>query len=404
MKKELLEEKLHSINEVLKKEYVNEKEIGILAGLSGISLFHFYYSKYFNKSENQDIGIKILEQCGDKINEGSFRPTYCSGLGGFGWVLEHLLSEGFIDADSNLPLELDEYLYKMMVLDMERGNYDFLHGGLGYAFYFLKKFKNTTSIALKEKYKSMLSDFISLLKKIAIKVGDNEFKWESIVNKTEDKRAKVYNLGLSHGMSSIVGILTKLYEIDDFKDSAEEMLKGAINYIDKYKVLDKENTFLFPNWVDIEIESRGGGRLAWCYGDLGIGIRMWYASKVLNDFELKNKALVILRHSAKITKPNKTLVRDAGICHGSFGNALIFQRMYEETNENIFKSATDFWINDGLEKASFKDGHAGFKQVKIGEETYKSISMLEGIAGIGLVIINYITDNNDDWDECLLIS
>ena len=102
-----------------------------------------------------------------------------------------------------------------------------------------------------------------------------------------------------------------------------------------------------------------------------------------------------------------TSVRDAGVCHGSFGNAQIFNYLYQETNNTIFKNAAIYWINRGLKMAIHKDGYAGYKQcIGVGEDEKWSpeISLLEGVAGIGLTIIDYLTDYENRWDECLMIS
>ncbi|WP_175578616.1 lanthionine synthetase C family protein [Tenacibaculum aiptasiae] len=403
MKKERLEKKLDEISQILVANKRNEIEIGVLSGLSGISLFHFYYSKYIGDEDAFDEGMKLLEMCEEKINKNDFRLTHCVGISGFGWVLEHLYKEGFLEGEEGLPIEIDNYLYGIMILEMEKGNYDFLHGSLGYAYYFLMKFKRTKNRELKNRYRQILLDFLSSLNKIAIEIDETKLAWESII-RINDKDEKVYNLGLSHGIPSIIGILSKLYEFDDFKEASYQMLKGAIEYVKGTKNLERNSLSLFPLWIKTNSEKITRGRLAWCYGDLGIGIKLWYASKALSDNELMNESLEIMEHSARRTDFKNTLVKDVGICHGSFGNALIFQRIYKETRKAIFKEAAYFWIEDGLEKGNYKDGYAGFKQMKINGETYNDTSLLEGVAGIGLTIINYLTNDSKNWDECLLIS
>ncbi len=73
--------------------------------------------------------------------------------------------------------------------------------------------------------------------------------------------------------------------------------------------------------------------------------------------------------------------------------------------EPVFKEATEFWIQDGLNKATHKDGLAGYKQWNAKDKEWVSnIPLLEGIAGIGLTIIDYLADFDSSWDECLMIS
>jgi len=405
MNKELLEKKLKEIDKTIKSKHKEETQIGVLAGLSGISLFEFYYSKYLDIDDHADIGVEMLTDCIDKINEGYSYPTFCTGIAGAGWVLDHLEQEEFMDADNDdlLP-ELDQYIHTFMVTDMKNGNYDFLHGAIGYAFYFLNRYRNTKSDELKQKYVGFLDEFLGLLEDLSEDAGDGKIRWESELSIETKERG--YNLSLSHGMSSIVGILTKLHEHDPFRERAEVMLKGAIKYILSFKTKKEDPFSIFPSWVtDKKDDEEGQSRLAWCYGDLGVAMRLWFASKTLVDEELGNTALEVLKHSAKRTAVEDSLVRDAGVCHGSYGNAQMFYRMYKETGAQEFKDAFEFWIQDGIDRGTFEDGYAGYKQWKGMDKSWEpEVSLLEGIAGIGLTILDYLADYDTNWDECLMIS
>ena len=113
----------------------------------------------------------------------------------------------------------------------------------------------------------------------------------------------------------------------------------------------------------------------------------------------------VLKHSAARTAVEDSMVRDAGVCHGSYGNAQMFFRMYKETGDQVFKDAFEFWIQDGIDRGTFEDGYAGYKQWKGVDKSWEAeTSLLEGIAGIGLTILDYLADYNTNWDECLMIS
>ncbi|WP_422089456.1 lanthionine synthetase C family protein [Tenacibaculum ovolyticum] len=404
MLKKNLEKKLNDIYEIVISEYDNNNNIGILTGLSSLSLFVSYYFKYKGFKDDLLIESVIINSSVAKINKGYNFPTFCTGIAGLGWSLDHLEQENLVntECDKLLP-NFDDYLYDVMISDLRINKYDYLHGAIGYAFYFLKRYRNTKSDILKIKYTKILLEFIKLLGESAKTSSKNTLKWSSFfISKKENN----YNLSLSHGMSSIIGILTKLYEHDDFKESTEKILKGAINYVLKFKKFDLKNKSIFPNAIPIKGEIEYNSRLAWCYGDLGIGVRLWYASKVLKDNELKDISLKILKDSAKRRVSENTLVVDASICHGSFGIAQVYNSIYRETKIDVFKETSEFWIKDGLSKAIFKDGFAGYKQWRGNDSRLWSneVSLLEGVSGIGLVILDYLMDENNNWDECLMIS
>lgn len=402
----VLKEKLTTIAHIITAKYTKEAHLGVLAGLSGLALFQFYCSKFLNRDSYADTGLAILTQCLDHINNGYHIPTYCTGIAGMGWILEHLKAHDFIEVDANDRLaELDAYLYAVMTDNLSHKDYDFLHGGIGYGYYFLKRYQHTKSNDLKQRYSDYLSASVTYLSNFAETDGET-VKWTSADKVSGEKR---YNLGLSHGIPSIVNYLSRLYVFEDFKSKTEKMLRGAIHYMLSIQSHNLNDFSLFPNWVKKgkNQNTREKSRLAWCYGDLGIGVSLWKASKALDDPVLGDTALTILKHAAGRTSPEHSLVIDAGICHGSYGNAQIFNRMFKETGIPEFKKAALFWISDGLKKATYKDGYAGYKRWNGIKKTWTpELSVLEGISGIGLAIISYLSQNKDmlNWDECLMIS
>ena len=52
----------------------------------------------------------------------------------------------------------------------------------------------------------------------------------------------------------------------------------------------------------------------------------------------------------------------------------------------------------------YNDGYAGFKQWEGNSEEWSpKTSLLEGIAGIGLSIIDYLSEEPNTWDKCILL-
>ena len=136
---------------------------------------------------------------------------------------------------------------------------------------------------------------------------------------------------------------------------------------------------------------------------LGIGLALWKAGKAIGNKDWKEKGLHILLHSTQRRIMSDTLVIDAEICHGSAGIALIFRRMYLDTTIEQFKDATDFWIRQTLRFSENKDGLAGFQTYMKGE-WLGDYSLLTGISGIGLMLLSYLHEDEQKWDEMLLLS
>lgn len=401
MLKEALVNKLFEIEQCLNYNRKIEKQFGVLSGSSGVSLFYFYYSKFSKNTSPHNVGISILEDSILEINEGRSIGTFCSGIAGNAWVFMHLEETGLLSIEADdLLIDLDDILLKLLDEEILNGNFDYLHGALGYAYYYYFRYKNTKCTILRNKYKVVLDNFIISLTSFS-KKQNGLIKWESKFGVEADE--VVYNLGLSHGMASIINFLSRLYVHTDFKSNVEELLKGSIKFVLSMINKDKDGISLFPNIIKTDEVINYNSRVSWCYGDLGIGLSIFKASVALDDEEMKSKAICILKNTSLRRELLTTNVYDAGLCHGSFGIALIFDYLFKETGIDEFKDATLFWSNDGLTKLHHEDGLAGYKKWTLnGWED--DISLLEGISGVGLAIMSLIGEDRIKWDECLMIS
>lgn len=396
----LLETKLKSIARVIEEKYTDELQVGVLAGASGLSLFEFHYQKRNNICSSA-MGLDMLEYSINKVNTLKQPVTFCSGISGLGWTLDYLALEGFIDNDiDQLVTPLDSLIQRSLSIDLKRGNYDFLHGAIGHALYFLNRYRNTKSDKLKSQYRENLLEFICQMQAISEKIESNKRRWPQ--KKMNGWPGRIIDLGLSHGMASIISILSHLYEFSEFKPHVDYLLLESIECLISYQKIEN-NSSIYPVTASLDQEEKRPCRLSWCYGDLGIGIALWNASKILASESLKNNALNVLTFCAH--RKSETGVMDASICHGSFGMAHIFNKLFQETDDLVFKDASTYWALDGLAKGSFKDGYAGFKQWNTSTHSwYRTTSLLEGISGIGLVIMNLLDQHDSNWDKCLLIS
>lgn len=391
-------DKIKRIKKELDSSYDSLQDVGVLSGLSGVLLFQFYYSKLFDEPYGNNVQKEILRLCYDKINGGYESPTYCAGLAGMGWTLDHLYQHGFIsEGNDEYFLDFESYLYKVMIKYISGSYYDFLHGALGIAFYFTKRLENTNSGKLRKEYKGYLLEFIQKLKYCSLQksTGRSWLSWTSTGEKD-------VNFSLSHGISSIINFLSRLIEIDDFGTMPLQLLTDTIDFLTSNEIQHENSESVYPSWLK---EKGALSRVAWCYGDLGIGLSLFKASLTLKDDDLKDKALDVLVKTSNRTDPEQSKVIDAGICHGAFGNALVFYKLFNKTKKSIFRETAEFWFNQGMEMGRFKDGLAGFKEWSNRENIWiNSNTLLTGISGIGLVLIDYLSNFENNWDECLMIN
>jgi lantibiotic modifying enzyme len=397
---ESLEKKLIEINQALDVHAKAYSNVGLLMGLPGAILFKLYYAQYLNKEQHIDEAYELIQECFEKFDTHQLLLTYCDGVAGFGWTLDHLVQRDLLDSDNDTLLsDLDTTLYNQMVRNFENQEFDFLHGATGYAFYFLNRYRITSATDLKDKYKAYLHFYIDEIIEISVKDEQGYRTWLSVIDLNGPQ--KVYNLSMSHGVTSILGFFTKLAAYDEFREKSVPIIKEIVAYL-----LNTENeNFMcsFPSYIHSDGTKSMRSRVAWCYGDLGIGLQLWHASLLLKDDVLQQKALNILKDTTKRKSGEESGVVDASICHGSYGNAHIYSRLFQQTKDPIFKEAADFWLQDGLDRAFHEDGFAGYKQ-KQPNHWETEIGLLEGISGIGLVIIDYLSEEPNTWDEAFMIS
>ncbi len=386
-------DKLKEIESLFLK--TNSGSFGLYTGNSGIILFLIYYSGITDKSYSDRI-IELLEKSIKKINKGNFEYSFCDGISGFSWLLEHLVAKKVLERnDISILDDFDVYLYKKGLALLNYDRFDFIHEAFGIAYYFLHRIHKKHSLVF-------LNEFIDII----YKKTHFDHTTGCCILKVLDvvKGIKHINFGLAHGLPSFIVFFSKAIKYNINKQKSIELTNGFINLLLKYRFNSNYSLSLFPN-SDKDSERYKPSRLAWCYGDLGISISIFQAAQVLNRKDLEQTALEIILHSAKRLSLEENFVFDAGICHGTAGIAHIFNRMYQNTQKIELKLVSNYWIEKTLQMSSFENGFAGYKAwngQKIGWK--KEIGLLEGVSGIGLALISAISDIEPAWDECLLLS
>jgi lantibiotic modifying enzyme len=380
---------------IFKKKQKDAKEdFGLYSGQFGILLFLLYYSMYTQDkryvSFTENYAKKILQQFIEKEK----RHTFCSGFSGILYLFEFLREKDIIDLDIRevQPL-LDNYIVFNMRHDMQQKYYDFMHGALGVGLYFIKRKTNL-------EYIHELIDFLYFT---AEKDAKRQiFKWESIIN--SEKNLTGYNLALSHGISSIIIFLVRVIRSGVINDKIREMLIGAINFVLSNQKDYAQFGSFFPSFIlKSSPEEDFKSRLGWCYGDLGVGIALFQSGNTMSQTDWKEKGVEILLQSTCRRSFDQTKINEAGICHGSAGIAMIYQRMFLETGYDQFKNAIPYWIQQTLNYSKFEDGLVGYKTFE-NKEWKCDFSLLTGISGIGLVLLSYIDKTAHNWDEMFLIT
>ncbi len=368
--------------------------IGLLVGAAGISFFWEYLYLHDSNIKYRYYSNGLINSSLDCITTTPMSYNLSGGISGVLWAYRHLMKTGAIKSDGDIiGNDVRKFLMESAKVDLIQNNYDYLHGGLSPLPFFLEDIEN-------EQSKAFIQEMIVLLENIAERDFDKIAWFEG--SYFIEKNIKRYNLGLSHGMPSIIILLSKALENNIDSITVENLMSGCINWI-LNKFDKKSTTSYFPTFYPSNPPYYS--RVSWCYGDLGIVLSLFEASLVTNNISWREEAIKIAINVSQ-RKIKDSGIQDACLCHGTAGNAHIFNRLYNYTGKYEFKEAAIYWYMETIQfyrvnkhfKITRRDENGGNERLE------DSFGLLEGIAGIGLSLIASISEIEPKWDRVLLLS
>lgn len=385
-------EKIKSVIQNIIEDLEIEKfdHSSLYGGISGKILLKAFYNKVQNKNY-----ININDDFEKLIDLASSENlyTFSNGKSGVNWLFSYLFDDLVIDKDDYSVLCSDvPFLEKISFDFYNQNNWDFLHGGLGISYYALYN-RDRFSIDYFERVYNELFRICDLGK---MKIFPD---FDYFNNSLETERV---NLGLAHGIPSVIKFCIESYKKDISKINAKKLAYRLIDFLLENNFKEELQFCYFP--PTISNEKRMPSRLAWCYGDLGIAFILYQAAVIFEDINLENFSLKILKESTIRKNIEETIIWDAAICHGSSGVAHIYNKMAFYTGDKIFIDASIFWINRTLEFSFHEDGIGGYKGYNNNKKIWENNpSLLEGSIGICLVLLSYVY-KDFSWDYCIMLN
>jgi lantibiotic modifying enzyme len=367
---------------------------GLLVGSSGISVFFSYLYLHNKQAWNFKLAQRYLNHsllAAERANPGY---TFCNGIAGIAWTVIHLKEMELFsyEIDDIISSEIDDFLLINARMNLAQGNYDFLHGASGAMVTLAKRKKHNLDTGLTE--------LIDTLAQASDTVGSG-IAWRDTLQEGEG----LYNLGLAHGMPSILVLLSCLYENNIAPTLTLALISKCFNWIVDQERDSKED-FLYPTLVGENSITNGKSRLGWCYGDLSVAAGLMVCGRKIKNERMINKAINIALHAANRKNLPSNGVTDTCVCHGSAGIAHIFNRFYHYTGNEKFRDAAIDWFKETI--ALWRRlGHLKYYQVDRSTNKISWVDrfgILEGIAGVGLCLLGAIDTNEPKWDSSLLIS
>jgi lantibiotic modifying enzyme len=355
------------IEQKIWESFHDEGKIGLMDGLSGIALFYNSLFEVFGNEEHHDKLLSIVEKINNLIQEENTSMTLCSGIAGYGIMLLRI-KNNIINVDKEYFEAIDLLLQEELNEQTVDNNYDYLHGSMGIAKYFIERYKSTKdSLALE-----ILSKFTKeLIEKI-------NYSFDDVVVQSVFSNKHCYYFGLAHGAAGYINFLIDLKRnVPEIEDDIEIPLKAIKVFLNNYKRTNGSKQF-YPNLIILEDNSQFDPLISWCQGDLGISNALFNLGLYLNENSISEEALELIRNLEDISLIDSG-VKDYTMCHGSIGIILQYD-LISQVSDTDFNYSINKWrnilsiqTNDFNEFLTYHNG-----------SYVKETNLITGLAGVGM--------------------
>jgi lantibiotic modifying enzyme len=367
--------------------YLESGNASLPEGSAGIALFHAYHARSVPRRADPMRAQQRLDHAVAAIAETRLPPGLHSGFCGVAWAMEHVMAKSDTtdggDDDVNLPI--DEAVEASLRDGGLLRETDLISGLAGVGVYALERLPRPSG-------KRILELVVHRLSELGEQVPDGM---------TWSKPDGSYNLGVAHGIPGLVGFLGQACAAG--VSEAYELLEGAVRWL-LARRWPRGSAVEFSTSISVGAE-RPADRVSWCYGNPGIAVALLLAARAVGEKHWENEALdLALAAAARGTGDPKVV--DASVCHGSAGNAHLFNRLFQATGDERFRDAATSWVAKTFELQKQGSGLAGFMTLRGNADNktawVKDPGLLSGIAGTGLALLAATTTVEPCWDRVIL--
>ena len=400
-------DKINMISEHIDLRIKNNNDISLINGIGALPVYYFLKFKLTNDKEYINKIHCSLEKIIELINETDIQFSYCNGLIGVAHMFNFIRKKNILNPESLIDIEealliIDETIVELSLSKTNTiEDVDFLHGSFGGALYLIERYSESSDQMFKEKV-------IELFEKLAYIVLDDVEKTKkntSLIN--FDENAHKTNCGLAHGHTSYIIIFSKFLDNVPENLLIKNALIASVECLLGFQSTDEKSFAQFPSIAMNKLTAQYNIPLGWCYGDQTISLGLHKASNILQNDDLKQKALDLAYATLKRDTFEKIFPSskyDAGFCHGLSSVAYIHKKWYSISKDKIFYKQYEKYISDILDYGDKNVGVAGYQKY-MGKDGYMdSIGFLDGAIGIGIVLIDYLLEFDDaGWDKFFLL-
>ncbi|WP_162918600.1 lanthionine synthetase C family protein [Taklimakanibacter deserti] len=226
------------------------------------------------------------------------------------------------------------------------------------------------------------------------------------------------NLGMAHGIPGPLALLSlsasQGVEVEGQHDAivriADRIVKAQCS--DEWGVgfpvaasiltVCKERTSADLRNMRASANAAAPARAAWCYGPPGVARALWLAGVASGRSEYRDLALAAMTAVFERPIPNRR-IDSPTLCHGVAGLLQITLRFARDGAGEIFSNAAQE-LTAQLLDAHEPDSRFGYRDLKPSGQRADNPGLLEGAAGVALVLLATATSAEPVWDRILMLS
>lgn len=380
---------LHKISEIVE----NSKPVNdtLFGGNLAVAFYFAHLYEIFGEEKYAGIAIDRLENVLTAFNENRsalFGPYFCNGFSGLLYVISLFIGKGLLSAEIKEDADLlAEQLMQSAFAGVDEDYNDFVHGSFG-------TLHVLTHYAEQFKEYGLVNHFLHKVESRYKHAGN---PWIASYAEGEQEKKKV-NFSLSHGQTGLLIVLLKAFSAAGYSVGSSNFLKRNIDYVLSFKnhlPIEGTNNY-FPSVVNTEDGAcKASGRLGWCYGDFGQALLLYKAAAFFND-----KTYLAAAEDTGIKTTHRrtyetTLLNSAQLCHGTGGAAHIYKTLWQQSGNAAYYKAYNYWMQQTIAYTE--------KELLNPVAARTQTDIVEGLPGIGLALMSYISGKQSDWGNLILL-
>lgn len=393
-------EVLIDLDEVILKKWETEPH-GLLSGSGGASLYLYYRFRQSLNDKYITHALAILDKEIQNANELGIEDYLSIGSSSSSsfWLINEFVKGAILD---KTELEDAENWIKLSIksttiTEYSINQHDLFYGFIGKAILALEINQEFTEHFVKTVVSHLISN---------IQIDINGAFWytpEHIFRGTDCQKA--INLGIPHGMLGILLFLFRCERVYGLTHNQTEIVNDVVKWI--IAKLNIENNALKYSYSN---SPSGSGKLGWCYGDLAIAYTLLLHAKQFRNNTSMEKAYEIIGKSSSLSLQNTGVsyfnqydIFDICLCHGTSSICYMYKKLFSLTRDPNVEKKAHFWLNitlDSLGKYLRNiDELTNLRHQRINT----TLSFLNGLSGVGLVLLSFLNEKNTNWDKLLLL-